>query len=285
MTLQQGVNELAYDAQISRSNPACIVFLIDQSESMLEGIKGDPSKKKCDGVAEVVNRFLHSLVIRCTIGSGGVYPYYYVSVLGYGASVGPAFVGKFAGQESVCVSDLAQAARIDVKTMQRPEGAETVRTKVWFDPVAGGRTPMCQAFQHAKKVVEQFIAKYPDCYPPMIMNITDGDSTDGNPTNDAEAVKILKTSNGNALVFNVHVSATNAPSIIFPNGEGALPDPYAKMLFRMSSVLPAKMRQISKELRFEITDGAKGFAFNADLTCLTSLLEIGTRGQNTVKTA
>lgn len=276
---------MAYDAQISRSNPAQIVFLIDQSESMLEGIKGDPSKKKCEGVADVVNRFLHSLVIRCTIGAGEVYPYYYVSVIGYGAQVGPAFVGKFAGQESVCVSELVQAARIDVKTIQRPEGAETVRTKVWFDPVAGGRTPMCQAFQSAKKVVEAFIAKYPDSYPPMIMNITDGDSTDGNPTNDAEAVKILKTSNGNALVFNVHVSATNAPSIIFPNGENSLPDPYAKMLFRMSSVLPAKMRQISKELRFDITDGAKGFAFNADLSCLTNLLEIGTRGQNTVKSA
>jgi hypothetical protein len=252
---------------------------------MLEGIKGDPGKKKCEGVADVVNRFLHSLVIRCTIGAGEVYPYYYVSVIGYGAQVGPAFVGKFAGQESVCVSELVQAARIDVKTIQRPEGAETVRTKVWFDPVAGGRTPMCQAFQSAKKVVEAFIAKYPDSYPPMIMNITDGDSTDGNPTNDAEAVKILKTSNGNALVFNVHVSATNAPSIIFPNGENSLPDPYAKMLFRMSSVLPAKMRQISKELRFDIADGAKGFAFNADLSCLTNLLEIGTRGQNTVKSA
>lgn len=276
---------MAYDAQISRSNPAQIVFLIDQSESMLEGIKGDPGKKKCEGVADVVNRFLHSLVIRCTIGAGEVYPYYYVSVIGYGAQVGPAFVGKFAGQESVCVSELVQAARIDVKTIQRPEGAETVRTKVWFDPVAGGRTPMCQAFQSAKKVVEAFIAKYPDSYPPMIMNITDGDSTDGNPTNDAEAVKILKTSNGNALVFNVHVSATNAPSIIFPNGENSLPDPYAKMLFRMSSVLPAKMRQISKELRFDIADGAKGFAFNADLSCLTNLLEIGTRGQNTVKSA
>jgi hypothetical protein len=279
------VNQLAYDAQISRSNPAQIVFLIDQSESMLEGIKGDPSKKKCEGVADVVNRFLHSLVIRCTIGAGEVYPYYYVSVIGYGAQVGPAFVGKFAGQESVCVSELVQAARIDVKTIQRPEGAETVRTKVWFDPVAGGRTPMCQAFQSAKKVVEAFIAKYPESYPPMVMNITDGDSTDGNPTNDAEAVKILKTSNGNALVFNVHVSATNAPSIIFPNGENSLPDPYAKMLFRMSSVLPAKMRQISKELRFDIADGAKGFAFNADLSCLTNLLEIGTRGQNTVKSA
>ncbi len=276
---------MAYDAQISRSNPAQIVFLIDQSESMLEGIKGDPSKKKCEGVADVVNRFLHSLVIRCTIGAGEVYPYYYVSVIGYGAQVGPAFVGKFAGQESVCVSELVQAARIDVKTIQRPEGAETVRTKVWFDPVAGGRTPMCQAFQSAKKVVEAFIAKYPESYPPMVMNITDGDSTDGNPTNDAEAVKILKTSNGNALVFNVHVSATNAPSIIFPNGENSLPDPYAKMLFRMSSVLPAKMRQISKELRFDIADGAKGFAFNADLSCLTNLLEIGTRGQNTVKSA
>jgi len=274
---------LPYDAQISRSNPSCIVILVDQSESMEDGIKGDATKRKCDGVAEVVNRFLHSLVIRCTIGKGEVYPYYYISVIGYGAQVGPAFVGKYHGAESVCISDLALAARIDTKTVQRPEGQETIRTKVWFDPVAGGRTPMCQAFQLAQRVVEKFVKQYPDCFPPMVMNVTDGDSTDGNPSGHAESIKQIKSSNGNTLVFNVHVSSTDAPSIIFPNGEGQLADPYAKMLFRMSSTLPVKMRQISKELRFEIADGAKGFAFNADLTCITSLLEIGTRGQNTVK--
>lgn len=273
-----------YDAQISRSNPACIICLIDQSESMEEGIKGDATKRKCDGVAEVVNRFLHSLVIRCTIGKGEVFPYYYVSVIGYGQTVGPAFAGKLAGQEQVCVSDLAEAARIDTKTVQRPEGLETIRSKVWLDPVAGGRTPMCQALRTARTIVDKFVAQYPNCYPPMIMNITDGDSTDGNPSEDAEILKRIQSSNGNVLVFNVHVSSTNAPSTIFPNGESALSDPYAKMLFRMSSQLPAKMRQIGRELRFEIADGAKGFAFNADLTCLTSLLEIGTRSQSTVAT-
>jgi hypothetical protein len=196
--------------------------------------------------------------------------------------VGPAWVGKFAGMQSVCVTELAEAARIDIKKIQRPEGIETIRTKVWLDPVANGRTPMCRALQTTSAVVSDFIQKYPDCYPPMIMNITDGDSTDGNPSDDAERIKALRSSNGNALLFNVHISSNDAPSVIFPNSEGALGDPYAKMLFRMSSPLPAKMRQISKELRFDIADGARGFAFNADLTCLTSLLEIGTRGQNTV---
>lgn len=273
---------MPYDAQISRSNPACIICLIDQSESMEEGIKGDSSKRKCDGVAEVVNRFLHSLVIRCTIGKGEIYPYYYVSVIGYGQSVGPAFIGKYQGQEQVCVTDLAEAARIDTKTIQRPEGAEKIRTKVWLDPVAGGRTPMCAAFRTARGIAEKFVTQYPNCYPPMILNVTDGDSTDGNPSDEAETIKRIQSTNGNALLFNIHVSSTNAPSTIFPNGENSLSDPYAKMLFRMSSPLPLKMRQISKELRFDIADGARGFAFNADLTCLTSLLEIGTRGQNTV---
>lgn len=274
---------MPYDAQISRSNPACIICLIDQSESMEEGIKGDASKRKCDGVAEVVNRFLHSLVIRCTIGRGEVYPYYYVSIIGYGRSVGPALIGKFEGQEQVCVTDLAEAARIDTKTIQRPEGAEKIRTKVWLDPVAGGRTPMCEALRTAKSICQRFVDQYPNCFPPMIMNVTDGDSTDGNPSDEAENIKRIQSTNGNTLLFNVHVSSTNAPSIIFPNGENSLSDPYAKMLFRMSSQLPLKMRQTSKELRYDIADGARGFAFNADLTCLTSLLEIGTRGQTTAK--
>ncbi len=272
---------MAYDAQISRSNPASIIFLIDQSESMEEGIKGDASKRKCDGVAEVVNRFLHSLVIRCTVGKGEVYPYYYVSAIGYGRNVGSAFIGALEGKEQVCVSELAEAARIDKKTIRREDGDEIVRTKVWLDPVAGGRTPMCQGLQAVKGIADRFVAQYPNCFPPMLINVTDGDSTDGNPSDEAESIKRIQSSNGSALLFNIHVSSTNAPSIIFPDGEGALGDPYAKMLFRMSSQLPAKMRQISRELRFDIAEGARGFAFNADLTCLTSLLEIGTRGQNT----
>lgn len=268
---------MPYQSEITRSNPSAIIFLIDQSESMEDGIKGDTNNPKKDGVAKAINRFIASLVTRCTRGPGNVYPYYYVGAIGYGLSVGPGFVGKFQGMELVCISDLADAARIDLKTIHHPEGDEVVRTRVWIDPVANGLTPMREAFQTARRIAQDFITRYPGCYPPMVINITDGDSTDGDPQEEAEQLAQLKSEDGNLLVFNIHLSSANAPSTVFPNSDSSLAEDLSRMLFGMSSVLPNKMRQVAKELKLAIPEGARGFAFNADLVCVTNLLEIGTR--------
>jgi len=268
---------MSYQAEINRSNPSLIVFLIDQSESMEDGIRGDSDVPKMEGVAKAINRFIASLVTRCTRGPGNVYPYYYVGAIGYGDSVRPAFGGNLEGAVTVCISDLAPAARVDTTVIQRESGVEIIKTKAWIDPAADGLTPMCEAFRRAKQVTQSFLSKFPDCYPPMVINITDGDATDGDPRADASAIAGLSSSDGSVLVFNIHVSSTNAPSIMFPNGDQQLKDELARVLFSMSSQLPDRMRQVGKELKLDIASGARGFAFNADLTCITNLLEIGTR--------
>jgi hypothetical protein len=196
---------LPYEAPIERSNPTAFVFLVDQSESMLDPVKGGQAYKK-DGVAEVVNRFLHSLVIRSTAGSGEVRPYFYVSVIGYGASVGPAFTGALSGRELVCIPELVDTARLEIKQIQLREGVKTVKTRVWIDPVADGMTPMCEALGLATRIVTQFINQYPRCYPPIVINITDGDATDGNPMTQAAAIQRVHSADGNVLLFNAHVS-------------------------------------------------------------------------------
>ena len=68
-----------------------------------------------------------------------------------------------------------------------PDGAggiveQSVRIPVWFEPVADGGTPMCQAAGEAKRIIEGWIAEHPDSFPPIVIHITDGESTDGNPT-------------------------------------------------------------------------------------------------------
>ncbi len=270
------VRAVPYEATIERTNPTAIVFLVDQSESMLDPVKGGLAQKK-DGVAEVVNRFLHSLVIKCASGSGDIRPYFYVSVIGYGGSVRSAFTGPLAGKNIVCISELAECARLETKTVQLREGTKTVKTRVWIDPTADGLTPMCEAMSCAHQVVSSFVNQNPRCYPPIVINITDGDATDGNPMNEALAVQQIRSTDGNVLLFNVHVSSTDAPSLVFPNSESACKDPYARILYAMSSVLPPKMHAIGKQLNITIAEGARGFAFNADLGLLTNLVEIGTR--------
>ena len=48
---------MPYSAEISRSNPSCFVFLLDQSASMLDEIvDGERVQRKADVVADALNR-------------------------------------------------------------------------------------------------------------------------------------------------------------------------------------------------------------------------------------
>jgi hypothetical protein len=77
---------MPYTAEISRGNPTCFIFLLDQSGSMADTFGGELAQRKADFVADVVNRTLHDLVIRCT-RTEEIRNYYNISIIGYGSSV------------------------------------------------------------------------------------------------------------------------------------------------------------------------------------------------------
>src|SRR5438445_87768 len=58
---------MPYSADISRTNPTCFLFLIDQSSSMAKPFGGS-TRQKAEGVADAINRLLQALVFRCTKG-------------------------------------------------------------------------------------------------------------------------------------------------------------------------------------------------------------------------
>ena len=66
---------MPYSAEISRVNPSCFLFLIDQSGSMSDPFGGQAGRKKAEGVADAINRLLQNLVIKCA-KSEGVRDYY-----------------------------------------------------------------------------------------------------------------------------------------------------------------------------------------------------------------
>ena len=74
-----------YDAEISRSQPTTYLFLVDQSGSMSDQM-GSSQRSKAQFVADVLNKTLRDLVVRCTRDEG-VRDYFSVGVLGYGAPV------------------------------------------------------------------------------------------------------------------------------------------------------------------------------------------------------
>lgn len=277
---------MPYQAEISRANPSCFLFLIDQSGSMSDPFGGSgPNKRKADGVSDAINKLLQNLVIKCA-KSDGVRDYYYVGVIGYGASVGSAFMGSLAGKDLSPISQIANSpARIEERSKKVDDGAgglveQTIKFPIWFDPVANGGTPMCQALTQAKMIVQDWIAQHPSCFPPIVINITDGEATDGNPSDAANEIKSLASSDGNVLLFNVHLSSQKANPIEFPDSDSGLPDEFARLLFSMSSILPTHIQNAAKQEGYHISEASRGFVFNADIVSVIRFLDIGTRPSN-----
>ena len=156
---------MPYDAEISRTNPTCFVMLLDRSGSMADTFGGAEGQRKADFVADVVNRTLHDLVIRCTKAEE-IRNYYYVSIIGYGGSVQSAFAGGLAGKDVVAVAELADSpARLEVRTKKVPDGAgglvdQQVRSPIWIDAVASGGTPMCEALSQARAIVQKWVSEH-----------------------------------------------------------------------------------------------------------------------------
>jgi hypothetical protein len=90
-----------------------------------------------------------------------VYHRYDVGVIGYGRFVGPAFGGALAGKALVPIGDVANSPmRIDERTRKVEDGTgglidQTVKVPVWFEPVADGGTPMCEALRRAHQLLQE----------------------------------------------------------------------------------------------------------------------------------
>src|SRR3954464_2419049 len=233
---------MPYTAEISRTNPTALLFLVDQSSSMDGPFGGQPGKKKSEGVADAINRLLQNLVLKCA-KADGVRDYFHVGVIGYGEDVGPKLAGTSAQQPLAPISAVANdPLRLEERKRMVDDGAgglaeQAFRFPVWCEPVADGKTPMNAALGLAREVLVDFIATYPDCFPPLVINLTDGKPTDANPLDAAVALKAIKSTDGNVLMFNAHLSSSPTPAICFPSDENVLADKYAKLLFRMSSIL------------------------------------------------
>jgi hypothetical protein len=277
-----------YTAELSRANPTCLLFLIDQSSSMKEPFGGQSDKPKAQAVADAINRLLQNLVLKCA-KSDGVRDYFHIGVLGYGSQVSWALGGGLAGQSLVPISAVAaQPLRVEQRARKVDDGAgglveQKFKFPVWFEPTAGGKTSMCRALAMAAEALGVFIGHFPNSFPPLVINISDGRATDGDPRPAAQQLRELATGDGNVLFFNAHLSSANARPVEFPAKESELPEPHARLLFRMSSVLPPKLEAAARNDGFRVEPGARGFVFNADLVSVVRFLDVGTRVAQTLR--
>jgi hypothetical protein len=276
-----------YKAEISRDHPTSILFVIDQSGSMDEAMSTGVSKSEF--LADVVNKTIYTLITNSTKAEG-VRDYFHLGVIGYGGGgVGAAFGGALSNEIMHPISDVEKSPlRVEDRNKIEDDGAggvieRKVKFPVWFLPSASGGTPMCAGLTAAAEVLVPWCDSRPDGYPPTVLHVTDGASTDGDPESVASIVRQISTNDGPCLLFNVNISTLQGQGIHFPDSASGLPDSYAKQLFEMSSGLPPDVARMATERGYTVTDGARGFMFNADPKDIANFFEIGTRPRLSVE--
>ncbi len=276
---------MSYNAEISRSNPTCFILVLDQSGSMVDTMAS--GIQKADFLADVVNRTLYELIVRCTKPEE-VRNYYYISIIGYGNGVDSAFGGTLAGRDLVPISEVADnPVRVETRTKKVPDGAggiveQEVKFPVWIDARAENGTPMCEALTKVDEIIDQWISnrQYINSFPPIVLHITDGESTDGDPSEIARRIQSKSVNDGSVLFFNCHLSSGNATEIAYPINSEGLPNEYAATLFNISSILPNNFIETAKQLELKVQNNSRGFVFNADAASLVQFFDIGTRPAN-----
>ena len=275
---------MAYTAAISRTSPSCFVFVIDQSGSMDEKMPGGRSKS--DFVADVLNKSLQQLIVRCT-RADGVRDYFDVGVIGYGGS--GAVPGLGGGLGSSYLNSLSAVAntplRIEERRKKVDDGAgglieQAIKFPVWFEPKNSGGTPMCDALKKTAEVLVGWCDTHQSCYPPTVIHVTDGQSTDGDAEPIADALKQISTNDGLCLLFNLHIDVSEGSGIVFPSSEGILPDAYSRALFRMSSSFPPHLISIANSKGYSVTSESRFFGYRGGIEAIADFFDIGTRADN-----
>ena len=200
-----------------------------------------------------------------------------------GAGVGAGFGGALSAEIMHPIPLVAQTpVRIEERSRRTDDGAGGVIEKkinfpVWFEPKSAGGTPMRAAMMAARDVIEEWCRAHPNSFPPTILHVTDGEYTGASPEDAAKTLRQCHTSDGAALLFNLHISTGGGREIVFPKTERTLYDEYSRLLFRMSSILPPHYQELARGKGYEISDGSRGFIFNGNAGLIVDFFDIGTR--------
>lgn len=272
---------MSYTKEINRNNPTCFLFVIDQSGSMDEEMAG--GSVKSEFVADVLNKTIAETIVRCT-KADGVRDYFDIGVIGYGGErVGSVFGGALSGRTLLPISEIeSNPLRIDERDEDVDSDDEVldrqqVKFPVWIDAHHDGGTPMREAMATVGEIVAKWCDEHPSSYPPTVVHVTDGQSTDGDPEDVADAIKGISTNDGEALLFNLHVDTESGDEILFPSSEDDLPDEYGKLLFRMSSKFPEHLVPVAQSMGYDVDEDSRFFAYKAGMDFIGHFFEIGTR--------
>lgn len=283
-----------YSQEITRRHRAAFVLVLDRSGSMQERIRfGRMLITKAEAVTMMANALITELIDRCR-RTDALRNYYDIAVVGYSNNEVTMLLDK---RGFVSVEELASMAPAPTTVAIEellPDGSSAMvkhTQQQWLSPQAEGQTPMYEAMLRVREIVERWCAdeKNRDSFPPVVINITDGESSD---CDDKELCDICSqihrtaTTDGNTLMLNIHISANHTlPSMVFPMvGELSYADHYAQTLAECSSTMPDAFNDAIIQMKGAgATPPFVGMGYNASIIELLSFINIGSRSVNNMQ--
>lgn len=277
-----------YTQEITRKHRAAFVLLLDRSTSMQQMVRfGQMIASKSEVVAYTANALITELLDRCR-RADGIRNYYDIAVIGY---CGERVESLLPGEGFISIKELS--SRIpDITSIafesEMEDGSHIIthhRQHRWIEPLAEGTTPMYEALHKARVLVEEWCEQEEnqDSFPPIVINITDGEPTDCNDNDLLDICTMIKrtaTADGNTLLINIHIcSDSHLNSVIFPMQEEITHASHkARLLADCSSIMPSALDNAIHELKgLGAMPPYIGMGYNATVVELLSMINIGSR--------
>lgn len=272
-----------YTSQITRSRKGAILLLLDLSGSMAETIIFEGREEsKAQALANVVNSLVEEIISRCQ-KEHFVGDYFDIAIVGYSGTEAVSMLGR--SWKSIAeVDQMYRSTRRRFITRILPDGRKLstiVESREWIAPQSNGRTPMGKALKMAKRLTSWWCSKHPESFPPIVINISDGEATDASHDKIRQLAKSLcevGTSDGNVLLMNIHIATGHDSAervMCFPSESAAVPaSRYARLLYDISSTLP----EVYNREVGEFAGGQppyRAICYNAPIDEVVSLLAIG----------
>ena len=243
---------------------------------------GADKRSKAEIVARVVEDTFEDLMSQCERAEY-VEDSLHVGVIGYGNGAAVEVLDEGTGPAGLLTTgELAGKAYSEEVEIEEADGLGRLKVtkftlRKWVEPICAGGKPMTEALRLACNKLKAWVEDYPNNFPPIVLNITDGKVNDPEAAEaTARELQTISTSVGDALLFNCYISTTGAPTVEYPACDTGLPDDHARWFYRIASRIPDSLvRNAQAWGPSWVTTGSRGFMCNATRMKLMRFLRIG----------
>ncbi len=281
---------------VNTSKPWLLVTLVDGSHSMSADWVGT-KRSMAEIVEQSVNNMLYDMALHYSISEGEgedvLKDRIHLRLLTYSGEDDVSDPIPLPGGSYYLHADGEDGWVKNYSELHRYNGSQAEIPR-WFKHVPNGKTPMLKAFQTARRVIEEHISQFPDSFPPVLLNISDGEPSDcGEPidwsllTSECEAIRSLGRDGNHPIICNVHLDprGRGLPSLYpeKPPSENGIEDGLWRSSSKISDLIGFQKNHSIPEVARDGNGDRRFFVFNSDLMHFHEFLSFSTRlGTNIV---